>query len=329
MEKDNSRIFGYDLIKTIAIFMIVFYHLGGEDYGVVVPGEYYLPNTAKFFSAFMAASVPLFLMVNGALIIPRNWNFHQAAIHAVRLLFLYLFWKLLLQDLICKCIFGIQEEMVHFWFLRTLAIIYLLVSFFAKHPICRKVLLVSLLIFPFLSNLTGDLVAYFRPDIVLPSFAHSGLFTLYTLLYFYLGWMLKDYKWQLWKSLLSILLGLFLVNFEVVAMSNNTGSVYDSVNAAFPTIGALFTSVGIYQLLKDIVFPSANIQKAITYIGKNTLGIFFFHVPIIFVLRDFYSEYMNHIGIMQSLFWALSFLFLTSLLSFAIRKTPIHFLLPM
>jgi len=326
MVNDSTRVFGYDLIKTIAIFMIVFYHLGGVDYGEVVLGEYYLPNTAKFFSAFMAASVPLFLMVNGALIIPRNWTFRQAAIHATRLLFLYLFWKLLLQDLICKGFLGIQEEMVHFWFLRTLAIIYLLVPFLAKYPICRKILLVSLLIFPFLSNLIGDLVAYFRPDIVLPSFAHSGLFTLYSSLFFYLGWMLKDYKRQLWKSLLSILLGLLLVNFEVVAMSNYTGSIYDSVNAAFPTIGALFMSVGIYQLLKEIVTPFAIIQKLITYFGQNTLGIFIFHVPIIFVLRDFYSGSMNHIGIMQSLFLTLFFLFFTSLFSFAIRKSPLHFL---
>lgn len=327
MVNDSNRVFGYDLIKAIAIFMIVFYHLGGVDYGEVIPGEYYLPNTAKFFSAFLAASVPLFIMVNGALIIPRNWNFHQAAIHALRLLFLYLFWKLLLQDLISKSIFGIQEQMVHFWFLRTLAIIYLLVPFLARYPICRKILLVSLLIFPFLSNLIGDLVVFFRPDIVLPSFAHSGLFSLYSFLYFYLWCMLKDTKLKLWKSLIAVLLGLVLVNFEVVSMSNNTGCVYDSVNAAFPTFGALSLSVGIYLLLRDFSIKSSSFRYIIAFIGKNTLGIFIFHVPIIFLLRYYFIESLDQMSALMSfVVTSISVLF-SVLFSTSIRMSTFYSLL--
>lgn len=325
MEQRTTRIFGYDLIKTIAIFLIVFYHLGGVDYGEVVPGEYYLPNLAKFFSAFIAASVPLFLMVNGALIIPRKWTFRQAAIHSTRLIILYIFGKLLLQELLCKGILGIEEEMVHFWFLRTLAIIYLLVPFLTNYPICRKVLILLLLIFPFLSNFIGDIIAFFSPDKQLPSYVHTGLFSLYTILYFYLGWMLKDIRWQSWKSLSAILIGIWGVNFEIIAMSNNIGRVYDGANASFPTIGAFVMSVGFYQLLKNSNSHSISFRKIITLIGKNTLGIFFFHVPIIFLLRHFFSEYMNHFSIIQSFIFTSSLVLLISFFSFIIRKSPFQY----
>lgn len=164
----------------------------------MIPGEYYLPNLAKFFSAFIAASVPLFLMVNVALIIPRKWTFRQATIHSARLILLCIFWKSLLQYLLCKGVFGIEEEMVHLGFLRTLAIIFLLVPFLTKYPLCRKVLIVLLLIFPFLSNFIGYLIAFFSPEKQLSSYAHTGIFTLYTILYFYLGWMLEDIRWQSW-----------------------------------------------------------------------------------------------------------------------------------
>lgn len=325
MDQRTTRIFGYDLIKTIAIFLIVFYHLGGVDYGEVIPGEYYLPNLAKFFSAFIAASVPLFLMVNGALIIPRKWTFRQAAIHSTRLIFLYIFGKLLFQELLCKGIFGIEEEMGHFWFLRTLAIIYLLIPFLTKYPMCRKVLLVLLLIFPFLSNFIGDLVAFFSPEKQLPFYAHTGLFTIYTILYFYLGWILKDISWQSWRSMSVILIGLLLVNFEVIAMSNNAGSIYDGANASFPTLGALVMSAGIYQLLKESVSPFNIFKKVIVLIGKNTLGTFIFHVPIIFLLRLFFSKYVIHFSIIQSFVITFSLVLLTSFFSFIIRKSPFQY----
>lgn len=325
MEQRTTRIFGYDLIKTIAIFLIVFYHLGGVDYGEVIPGEYYLPNLAKFFSAFIAASVPLFLMVNGALIIPRKWTFHQAAIHSARLIFLYIFCKLLLQELLCKGIFGIEEEMIHFWFLRTLAIIYLFVPIFAKYPTCRKVLLSLLLVFPFISNLIVNIFVFICPDILLPSFAHSGFFTLYSFVFFYIGWIHKDYKWNYRKSFFFIVVGLLCVNFEVIAMSNYSGNVYDGANASFPTIGALAMSFGIYHFLKDAVSPSVFIRQMITYLGKNTLDVFILHVPIIFILRHYFFEYMNHFGIFESFSYTIILILLSIFFSFIIRKSILCF----
>ena len=64
MQNSQNRIFGYDLIKTIAIFMIVFYHLGGIDIGTIESGKYFLPNFNQFVLSICAASVPLFLMVH-------------------------------------------------------------------------------------------------------------------------------------------------------------------------------------------------------------------------------------------------------------------------
>ena len=90
MPNSQDRIFGYDLIKTIAIIMIVFYHLGGIDYGDIETGHCYLPNLNKFFSALCAAGVPLFFMVNGALVIPRNLHWKLLLFKSFHLYFFYL-----------------------------------------------------------------------------------------------------------------------------------------------------------------------------------------------------------------------------------------------
>ena len=106
--------------------MIVFYHLGGIDYGAIEPGHFYLPNLNKFFSALCAAGVPLFLMVNGALVIPRNLHWQQLLFKFFHLLFLFVFWKFVLQYLISFKLLAIEDKMVHFWFLCTLSIVYLM-----------------------------------------------------------------------------------------------------------------------------------------------------------------------------------------------------------
>ena len=90
MSNSQDRIFGYDLIKTIAIIIIVFYHLGGIDYGDIETGHFYLPNLNKFLSALCAAGVPLFFMVNGALVIPKNLHWKQLLFKVFHLLFLFL-----------------------------------------------------------------------------------------------------------------------------------------------------------------------------------------------------------------------------------------------
>lgn len=287
MSNSQERIFGYDLIKTIAIFMIVFYHLGGIDIGEIEPGKYYYPNFNKFLLSFCTASVPLFLMVHGALILPKQLDFKKSILKAAKMLLWLLFGKVVLQRIVLEKCFCIEEEMVHFWFLGTLAMVYVVSYFLNQLKWLQHFILLILLVYPFLSNLLYDCVVSCMLDSWLSALGHDGFFTFYALVYFYLGYCLKHKTLPFYFSFLAIVVGLLLINFEMVVLSNYHHIIFDGVNGSFPTIGALALSTGLFLLLKDASSASHNLRNSIGFIGSNTLGIYIFHVLVIFLIRKY------------------------------------------
>ena len=323
MPETKERIFGYDLIKTLAIFLVVSYHVGGLDYGTVEPDKYYLPNFNKILSFFYAAGVPLFFMVNGALTIPRHYSFKHLLIKACRLVLLYVLGKFILEYLLCRCLLGIQNDMVHFWFLLTLAGIYLISYFLNKYDALRKILLCVLLICPFLTNFIGDIYAFFKSTQELPHCLHFGLFTTYSFFYYYLGDKLRTKEVDTGKCIFLILLGIVLIFFEVVAMTNNTRIVFDTGNAAFPTIGGLCMSLGLFLILKDGFISSESIKSVVTTIGKNTLWIYLIHVLCLFWLRFFFSNFLDNLTWIGNVTLSFLLIIICFLISFIIRKSSI------
>ena len=294
MTNSQNRIFGYDLIKAIAIFMIVFYHMGGLDYGKIESDEYYIPNFNKFLLSFCASSVPLFLMVNGALVLPRHLAFKDSCLKAMRMLFLLIFGKIVLQYIVLEKCFRIEEEMAHFWFLGTLGIIYILSFFLNQKKWIKSIILILLIIYPFITNLIFDFIVFFHPDTQFYLLGHDGFLTLYTLVYFYLGYYIKDFQIRPIYAYLLIIIGLILINFEVIVLSNYYHFVYDGVNGSFPTIGAMMLSAGIFFRFLRVTFSGRLIRGLISLIGRNTLGIYLFHVLVIFLMRKyFYCEPLN------------------------------------
>jgi surface polysaccharide O-acyltransferase-like enzyme len=290
MLNSQDRIFGFDLIKTIAIFMIVFYHMGGIDFGTMELGILYIPNFNKILLSFCAASVPLFLMVHGALILPKHLNLKESILKAIKMFLLFLFGKVILQYVILEKCFCIDEDMAHFWFLGTLGMVYL-VSYMMNQSKCLcYIILFLLVLYPFLSNFIYDLIVFVRPDSKFKAIGHDGFFTLYALVYYYLGYYLRDKTISKFYVLLAIIVGLSFVNFEDFVMSNHFQIMFDNVNGSFPTFGALILSSGFFCLFKDLLINQKYIQKAIIFIGSNTLYIYLFHVLFILLLWK-YSEF--------------------------------------
>lgn len=267
--------------------MIVFYHLGGIDIGTIESGKYFLPNFNQFVLSFCAASVPLFLMVHGALVLPKRLNLKESTLKAIKMFLLFLFGKVVLQRILLEKCFSIGDEMVHFWFLGTLGMVYGVSYFMNKWKWLRHIVLLMLIIYPFFSNLLVDCIVFFKLGFNFLSFGHDGFFTFYALVYFYLGNYLKHKTLTRYFSLLAITAGLLLITFEVVSLSNYYQMVYDGVNGSFPTIGAIALSTGLFLLLKDTNSSNFLIRNSISFIGGNTMGVYLFHVLVIFLLRKY------------------------------------------
>ncbi len=319
MANNNTRLFGYDLIKSIAIFLIVFYHVGGLDYGTIHSFEFFFPNFNKIISLFSAAGVPLFLMVNGALMLPKHLSLKESLQKALQMFLLFLFGKAILQYLIADKLFSIEEEMVHFWFLGTLGIIYVISFFLNQVKWFQLSVLFLLIIYPFLSNLAYDFILFLRPEMDFQVWGHDGFYTLYALVYFYLGYYLKDSHFHFLPLFLMVVGGLFLILFEVVVMSNHYNSLYDGVNSSFPTIGALLLSSGLYCLLKDTSTSKQVLQNIITFIGSNTLGVYMLHVLFIFLLRKYLQYDSSYLNILTSLLLSCAIICITGLVYFSVK----------
>ena len=318
MLNSQNRIFGYDLIKTIAIFMIVFYHLGGIDIGTIESGKNFLPNFNQFVLSFCAASVPLFLMVHGALILPKRLNLKESILKAIKMVLLFLFGKVVLQRILLEKCFTIGDEMVHFWFLGTLGMVYVVSYFLNKWKWLRHIVLLILIIYPFLSNLLVDCIVFFMPGSNFLSLGHDGFFTFYSLVYFYLGYYLKDKTFPSYYSFITIMVGMSLIIFEVIALSNYYQMVFDGVNGSFPTIGAMALATGLFILLKSSNSSNLLIRNSISFIGGNTMGVYLFHVLVIFLLRKY--EVCESLGMPSSIMISCLIILVIALFSHFIKN---------
>lgn len=297
----NGRIFGYDLIKALAMFFIVLYHFNSVDFGIVPEDGWYFPNVTKFFYAFCSAGVPLFFMVNGALLSLKHMKLKKCFEKSIRLLFVAIIWTAIFTCVLYPLIQGrglpsIGEFQNYYWFLYTLSALYWINYVLSKSKRLKFIVLILLIIFPFITNLFWEVYVLIHQEASIPSWGHTGVFTMYSVVYYYLGAFVSKRKFSNAFSVLLLILGLFMVNAEVIIRSTHDKQIYDGVNSCFPTLGALFLSTGLFALLKKIKLDSVgNLKKFISFIGSNTIGIYILHLFCLVQIKEyvFKGEHQN------------------------------------
>ena len=137
---------------------------------------------------------------------------------------------------------------------------------------------------PFLSNFAGLLLTLFGYN--LPDFfGHSGLYKLYGIFYFMLPFYTDRKTLPCKWAILAVLIGWLEIALEVFVWSNQQGSVYDGMNACFPTVGALLMTLGFFSLFTTVEYNEQNvIVKYFSWLGRNCMGIYLFHMPVIYII---------------------------------------------
>lgn len=189
---DQNRIFGYDLMKAIAMTCVVIYHLGSLDFGKVPEVGYYIPNTIKFFYSLLACSVPLFFMVTGALVSSKELSFRKTSRRVGNILFISAFWTIVFGYILNPLIFGKDMPNAwgfynYYWFMYSLAFLYVVYYALQTSNKLKLIVVSLLLIVPFLSNFYWDFKVFILPDTTIPGWGHTGLFSLYSIVPFYMG----------------------------------------------------------------------------------------------------------------------------------------------
>ena len=329
----KERIFGYDAAKAVGAFLVVLYHVYSIDYGYK-EGEYYYPTIVLILWLFTACCVPLFFMTNGALTVHRSYDFKTSMVKTFRLLFIGVFWGIVL-----KLFFVVRNQdlsvfntvsITRYWFFYTLAVLYFLQYFLKKTPEWFRVLLIiGILIFPFTTNLVWDVMAFIDPSVVKPSWGHSGFFTLYSLVYLYVGGFFAHHNYG--KSLIVIcfVLGFLILTFEATAIFNYLHKqLNDLANYLFPTLGALFLTTAMFLKIKEWNPRSMRIRQLFTFFGNNSMGIYIIHFLLLVVMRGLIPELQTmtfHPIIV--LLMALAYTIVSAAISELIRRSPLAFLM--
>lgn len=325
----------------MAIFMVSFYHLGKLDMGYDI-NRLYLPNLNRIIMNFCAMSVPLFFIINGALIFNKDITIKKTIYRSIKTLLLYYIWILILSIInnnilgiendisIINILYGGEESIGHLWFLRTLAILNLLVPvlkkfYDMKNRILLRLIIMLLLIFPFLYNYLIVIGKYFDIPII-RNLNRTGLFTMYSILYLIIGGILpkkvNNIKNIKLISIILLFVGLSFVTIEGIIMTNIEGVLFDGVNSSFPTIGALMMSVGIFCLASKINFDKyPKISHIINIIGGNVMAVYIFHLTIILWINK--NFIISSIKLFQSIFINIAIILICILLGILLKKIPI------
>ena len=327
----GQRIFGYDALKALAAFFVVLYHVGMVDFGYQ-EGVYYYPTLVQEVWLLCACGVPLFFMVNGALTVNRGYSLKKTAQKSARLVLVGIFWAM-----VVMCLFALRDHRLeafsfrrigYYWFLFSLALIYLINYMVSKLPDwCRWVIVAALLVWPFATNLAWDLVILNNPATSLTEWRH-GAFTMYGLVYLYIGYYLSRRSIPKWIAVLSAIAGLLLLTIETIAVVNRTHYQFEGGNYCFPTFGALLLSIALFVLVKDWKPQSFSVKQFFTFLGNNALGVYIFHLILMIVLGICFpilTEMTVHPFI--AILMAIGYTILSAAISELIRRSPASFLL--
>lgn len=331
------RIIYLDILKCLSIIFVVTYHFGCVDFGDCnfEAGGGYIPNITKILYELFACSVPLFFMVNGALL-----QYNKVSVQKItKLVFLSYLYPVIFYLLIFPVLHFIPNTTINvryvmlsmefkgvYWFLFTLSLIYV-VDFVVRRLKISRVILTLLFVSPFITNLIWMIILQIIPDIDLPFWGHWGMFTLYGYLYFCIGRVLRNVECKncIKKAIMLICIGWGLLIWEVILFSNHYKLIYDGVNASFPSLGALLLSCGMFLLIKSMPIRSCFLEKYVVFIGRNTMGIYVFHMFFIYCYRYWFSEEPLHplIAVLLSLI----IVNLTALISDMLSRTRFQYFL--
>lgn len=90
--KEQKRIPWIDLLETIAIFLVVLYHVATYSVDFLAPGSTPLNYFCYFFNTILSPCVPLFFLANGYLLFSKKLDLKKHSKKILKLISLMVIW---------------------------------------------------------------------------------------------------------------------------------------------------------------------------------------------------------------------------------------------
>ncbi len=309
--KEKSRIFYFDAIKVFAIYFLCMYHYNNLDFNIISSQNIWVYFN-YYFHGIASVAVPLFFMVNGALLLNKPYKLEK---HFKKLAYLYILifvWSAItliafipiegtsysLKEFVKSWFYFKEEINNHLWFLQALISVYLFFPFLKViYDLPQRQLLkvLSLIIFVFsfgnffLNNIFNVIefifgFNYTNSDLhnLFPMINPFGNYY-YAIFYFILGGILakkienREINVSIKILLIVFFTALFLLFLYGIVMTLSNNVFYDTVWNSYYSIMTLIMSTSIFLFFSKFSYKNETINRFIGLIGSSTLGIYLVH----------------------------------------------------
>ena len=319
MASDKKRIIGLDVMKAVAILMVVTLHLyfWNGDF-IAVP---MLKTYLQYCFRLIAEGVPAFLFINGYLLLSRSsYSLKKHYRHAAGLFAILLCWGVLLTlagnalspapervsiPMILRYVFSTQVGARYtgvLWFIQNLLALYLIYPML-KALYDREETLFTILFgitafftvgmqgIEMLRDLTGTFtgVTVFN-DAIGFLYRFNPVSNAYYVYYFMLGGMVYRYRTVILQKK-RVWIGAAAAAWAAacavgIFLSHRMGAVY---NRAF-NYGSVFMTVillGMFVMVYELS-PENRFVRFMAFVGKKTMSIYLIHYFFVFIMDHLY-----------------------------------------
>lgn len=307
----EERLEYIDILKFIAAVMIVSLHFSIAGKTIDYNNISLLGIMKKILVDFQIVGVPLFFMVNGALLLNKQTEEIKILDRIKKVLLQYLFWTIITNIIIIKfynldvfkynyltilssMLFGTLPgvDMSHLWFIKTLIAIYFLIPFIYpqlnKNSKEIKVLFIVLLVVSFV---IPSICFYDKTISVLGNLQLENLEKFYPIMspvnvmlsYFIIGYLLEKYQKKVLNIKYKYLILILFVSFLLLEVNCYLESKYlkttiSGVYAEYNGIPSLLICSTFYIIIMKYFTKHQIMDKAAKYfasISKNTITVYY------------------------------------------------------
>ena len=335
----KEKLLNIEALRIFAIICTIIIHV--TNYYCVsyntVSHEYYF--FAVLFNSLARICVPVFFMISGALLIPREEDLTKYRKRIVKFVIVLVVWSLVYMQFyhqlnlknIAVSFFHANKSSRHLWYMYALLGIYLVLPFIRK--MCASLTKKEENLFLILWGVLSGLQVIYMPLIwlinkgsVQAQYPVPIIEATYYLGYFVCGHILykryNNYKKQRftnWYLLLGYVDASLVTALVTYFMSIKTNKYYD-VFLWYRSIFITISSICIF-LLFTINKDKFKSEKIISF-SKYTFGIYLIHVIFYVLLRRRFM-YINYSSLLMTIPITIVVYFISLLASFILKKIPI------
>ena len=305
MKKSSPRLVWPDVIRTLAISLIIMYHIPSSSYWTVANYSPQEPLIGHLYYALAGIGVPLFILLSGALILPKKESLKTLYTHRLPRVIrpwifwgaLYLLWQLYLDPTLIQGdlkSFTYQSFVGGFWFVPMIIGLYLLIPLF--RPFTQKADRVQYLNLGLLWFVLISLLPFLGYAFDLKLFQYTIPLAIAFSGYFLLGPQLTKSKLTSRVVLITFFLTWFLAFvFRLAEARQQIG--YLPWWQTFFTPMVVIMSLSIFVALYKSQWVNSlqgNLRQLFLLIATYSYGIFLSHSLLIQVAHHYIGDFSLH-----------------------------------